>query len=527
VDPGKLTKPERALWQAFSRGDMVDLTRARGVSARTVRAEVISALLLGAVPPEPGRIAAIRLDGARVTGPLDLGHAVIPGPVRLQHCEFDAAIDLSGTRARDIHLDGSKLVGLVAPLAEIDGHLSIVECECIGQVVLTGARITGALRMGDSRLNNPGKGALLGNRLVIDDDMLAQRAIVDGELGLAAARVGGNILLAGATLRNDGATALNGTNLSVGSSLQAHSGFSAVGEINLLDASIGKELDFHGATLSNPGRIALCAWGVRTGSTLLFTKGFTAEGAIRLSRAVIDAEVFLDDAHLLNPDGDAIRCRNARVRTFVLGPGLITQGTVDFRHSHFDVIRDDPSCWPERLRLSGLRYDAFDPYLTAAERVRWLRRDVDGYLPQNYETLAAMYRRHGDDVSARMVLLARERQRREQLPWYRQAWSWLQEISVGYGYRPVRACAWLATFVGLGTLVFGLHHPPPFSGVAHPAFNPLIYTLDLLVPLVDLGMRNAYDPQGPERWLAYMLIAIGWILVTTIAAGIARVLRRQ
>ena len=48
-----------------------------------------------------------------------------------------------------------------------------------------------------------------------------------------------------------------------------------------------------------------------------------------------------------------------------------------------------------------------------------------------------------------------------------------------------------------------------------------------MVPLVDLGQRGAYDPQGPQRWLAYLLIAVGWIFVTTIAAGIARVLRPQ
>jgi hypothetical protein len=48
-----------------------------------------------------------------------------------------------------------------------------------------------------------------------------------------------------------------------------------------------------------------------------------------------------------------------------------------------------------------------------------------------------------------------------------------------------------------------------------------------MVPLVNFGLRGAYDPQGLQRWLAYLLIAVGWIFVTTIAAGIARVLRRQ
>ena len=41
------------------------------------------------------------------------------------------------------------------------------------------------------------------------------------------------------------------------------------------------------------------------------------------------------------------------------------------------------------------------------------------------------------DASARAVLLAKERDRREQLPWYGQTWAWIQEVSVGYGYRPL------------------------------------------------------------------------------------------
>jgi hypothetical protein len=211
----------------------------------------------------------------------------------------------------------------------------------------------------------------------------------------------------------------------------------------------------------------------------------------------------------------------------VLGPGVQADAIVDLRYSRFTVIRDDPACWPAALRLSGLSYEALDPPMAAAQRVRWLRRDPDGYVVGNYETLAAMYRRHGADGSARAVLLAKERDRLKYLPVHRQPWAWIQEVTVGYGYRPLRAGAWLAAFLGAGTLVFGLHHPPAFGGTPHPAFNPFIYTVDLVVPLVNLGMRGAYDPQGPQRWLAYFLIAAGWIFATTIAAGIARVLRRQ
>ncbi|HEX3963384.1 MAG TPA: hypothetical protein VHZ03_43245 [Trebonia sp.] len=525
MDPDKLSVPERLLWRAFPRGEQVDLTKARGVRARTIRAEVIATLLLGAVPPEPGHIAAIWLSGARITGELNLGHATIAGPVRLRHCEFDAVMDLAGAKVRDVDLEGSRLVGLVAALAEIDGNLSLIECESSGTIVLTGAHITGGLRMRDSRLANPGDTALLGNRLIIDDDLLAQRATVTGELRFGAARVGGLILLDGASLRNPGGTALAGRNLSVGSAVRAR-GCDATGAIDLRNADIGRDLDLRDAVLSNPGGSALVAYGLRTGSSLSF-QGGTADGLIWISGAQVSAEIFFVNARVTNPGDCAIRCRSAQVRVLVLGPDFRADGTVDFRDSRFTTVRDDQDSWPERMRLSGANYDVLDPPLPAAERVRWLRRDVDGYAPENYETLAAMYRARGDDASARAVLLARERQRRDKLPWYGRAWSWTQEITVGFGYQPLRAGIWLVGFLGLGTLVFGLHHPPPLPGTAHPAFNPLIYTVDLLVPLVDLGLRNAYDPQGPQRWLAYFLTAVGWIFVTTIAAAIIRVLQRQ
>jgi hypothetical protein len=52
------------------------------------------------------------------------------------------------------------------------------------------------------------------------------------------------------------------------------------------------------------------------------------------------------------------------------------------------------------------------------------------------------------------------------------------------------------------------------------------YTLDLLLPVVDLGQKHAFNPAGIYQWLSYLLIAAGWILVTTIAASITRILRR-
>jgi hypothetical protein len=53
-----------------------------------------------------------------------------------------------------------------------------------------------------------------------------------------------------------------------------------------------------------------------------------------------------------------------------------------------------------------------------------------------------------------------------------------------------------------------------------------VYTLDLLLPVIDFGQEHAYQPRGAAQWLAYGLIAAGWILATTVAAGLTRVLNR-
>jgi hypothetical protein len=60
-----------------------------------------------------------------------------------------------------------------------------------------------------------------------------------------------------------------------------------------------------------------------------------------------------------------------------------------------------------------------------------------------------------------------------------------------------------------------------------PPFNAVIYALDLLLPIISLGQKNYFNPTGLDQWLAYLLTAAGWLLASTIATAIARVVRRQ
>ena len=124
------------------------------------------------------------------------------------------------------------------------------------------------------------------------------------------------------------------------------------------------------------------------------------------------------------------------------------------------------------------------------------------------------------------MLLAGQRRRRESLGPIPKAWGYLQDFTVGYGYRPWYSVLWLTALLIVGTVAFSLQHPSPVHS-PHPDFIPLIYTLDLLLPVIDFGQEHEFIPHGLQTWLAYGLIAAGWILATTIAAGITRALRRQ
>jgi hypothetical protein len=80
--------------------------------------------------------------------------------------------------------------------------------------------------------------------------------------------------------------------------------------------------------------------------------------------------------------------------------------------------------------------------------------------------------------------------------------------------------------LAVGTVAFGLHHPPPLEPGKAPSFNAFIYTLNLLVPIADFGQAHAFDPRGAYQWLSFLLTAAGWILATTVVAGVARVVNR-
>lgn len=487
-----LTPAERRVWRAFPLDEGVDF-RASHEGAdddpenggswgpeRTIRAEVLRALLLDG-PTRDGEVAGLKLIGARITGELRLKYGVVEHAVRLRSCHFERTPQLYGARLRVLVLSDSTLPELTAGALHTEGVLRMSRCRTTGPVRLAGAQITGGLFLNGARLGLPDtrceQPLLQLNHAAIGADVQAEGLVVHGTLRLNEATVTGQVNLDDSELHAPGGTALHAENLSVGN-------------------------DLHAMRLR-------------------------AHGRVNLSGARVPRHLNLAYARLSHPDGQALRASYCVIGELRLGDAGPIEGEVNLRRSQIDLLHIRPETWPDRVRIDGLTYRSLAPHLPAEERLPLLEREAEGYLPAPYEQLTTSYRAAGDEAAARTVQLAKLRRHRRTLPRYARAWGHLQDVTVGYGFRPLRAAGWLGALLLTGAVAFALHHPRPLKAGEAPDFNPVFFTLDLLLPIIGFGQEGAFAPQGGYQWLSYLLIVTGWILATTTAAGVSRSLSRQ
>ncbi|GHI06531.1 oxidoreductase [Streptomyces cellostaticus] len=524
----ELDAAERQLWDSFRQGTVVDVRDGTSSAESAIRADVIGALLLGArADPTPGDRPALRLTGARITGSLDLRFAEIAVPVVLADCHFDEVPLLQGAKARELALPGSFLPGLAADTAQIDGRLVLSRCHLTGPLVLNRAQIHGDLDLRDTVITAPEAEAISAVHVTIGGDTLCTNLAVRGGFRISGGSIDGEFDLEGAFLSNPGGHALDAYHVQISEDFTFHPGFRAEGRIILSGATVSAAIGFCGAVLNNAGDVALEAVDVRVARNFDLGRGLAVEGGIKLDGSHIGTQLSFRDASLTHPDATALSLRLVQARETDLRTRRPIDGAVDARNAQLGTLYDTPDTWPAELRLAETTYDALASPLPAAERLDWLRRGTDGYLPQPYEQLATAYRRLGHEDEARTVLLARQRHRRVTLPAHIRAWGYVQDATVGYGYRPLRAGLWLMALLACGAVAFAAHPPAPLEAGKAPPFNAVFYTLDLLIPVITFGQEEAFAPRGVGQWLAYGLIAAGWILATTVTAGISRAISRQ
>ncbi|MFJ9178544.1 oxidoreductase [Streptomyces sp. NPDC102360] len=450
----------------------------RSVDAGVVRRDILDA--------DTGADPYVLRD-ARVRGALTLDGAEIRRLVRFERCRFDEPMTLEGANTLAFSVTDCELPGFLAPTAQIGGRLD-----------LRGSTFTGGRR---------------------------------GAVNLVHTHVAGGLRLDRAHLVAREEIALNAGGLVIQGAVFCEDGFVAHGQVLFPGAELTGGLWMGGARIvvPEPDTIAFNGDGLRA-STVRLHEGFRTEGRVRLRGVRVDDLLSFGRAELLGA-GSSLMCVGAQVEALDLRFARPPAGGVNLRNAHAGRIQDRPDTWQRPLGLDGLTYDWLASTATAqredsTNRLAWLRLQPV-HAPQPYEQLAAYYRRLGHEDEARRVLLVRERRRRSTLGPAGRAWGWLLEATVGYGYRPWIAGIWLAALTVLGAAVFAAHTPVPNKKGEGPPFNAFAYALDLMVPIGGLGQRDGWHwSESYVQGLAYGLIAVGWILTTTVVAGVTRTLNR-
>jgi len=202
------------------------------------------------------------------------------------------------------------------------------------------------------------------------------------------------------------------------------------------------------------------------------------------------------------------------------------------------------------------------------ERIREL---VKEFKPQPYIQLALIFRSEGFEAAAKKILvrLERNKTRYGDIGFFPQIWRYMLDIFLRYGYSPFRPVLILLVWATFSAALFQAGYdskqilptkdnatdlpstnPDPRPRVA---FNAIVYSIDTLVPIVDLNQKKnwtvpafsslAPGPQQrlslweeikvawrtiPDQWLAILLIFntfFGWLMTTLFAAGVTGLLR--
>jgi hypothetical protein len=514
---GKLSRAERRLQAALQSRKDIDFQVGDGVldepsngtgwdEDRRIRAEVLTAMLRGFTQATHGQVERVLIRGAHISGMIDLRNSSIEIPLALDKCCVDYGIDLTNGVIPALMLRGCYL----------------------GPVRLDNVRLGRLLDLNGARLEGKGDSALTCYRMALSGDMFCEDGFTTrGHMVLAGATIGGHLRCNGARLDGDGNDALSCYRMALSGDMFCEDGFSARGRVVLAGAIIDGDVRFRESRLDGNGKEGLNADELRVAGSIFCDRDFRSDGGISLVSAHIGGQLNLAAAQLHGHGRLAMNAERVSVMgTIFLTGGFNATGQVSLLRARVGILADEISSWPDIFELRGLRYEDLDPYLSAQRRLEWLTRSpVFG--PEVYENLAAYYRNLGHDDQARHVLLAKQRARTRQRPWWTRWWGWLQDGLVGYGYAAGRALFLMAASYVAGWMLFRAHHPPPVDTRFHPSFNAAVYTLDLLVPAPGLGQASDWDPSGVFLCAAVTIRILGWLLAITVIAAITRTLSRD
>ena len=428
-----------------------------------------------------------------------------------------------------------------------------------------------------------------------------------GEVRLQGVQIGGNLDCTGAQFEVNEGYALFADGVEVKGAFHLRVGFRATGEVRLLGAQINGDLNCTGGLFEVRSGKALSADRTKVKGGVSLCDGFKATGEVRLLGAEIGGNLNCNSGRFEAPVGVALSLDHAIVRGAWHLYGFSNSVNVDASHADVAVLVDDTASWAHGSVLDGLCYAALGGRAptSGAERLRWLDRQSKDHLgitnggqefrPQPWRQVQRVLREMGHIEDAKQIGISFEDRLRAigklgQSPkgtnvvsaklkkWVATSAHYTFGKLAGYGYRPIRLVGWMfGVWLACGSAYWFLALPP-FSAMApsdplvfqnasytecqpdrsekpgnwylcaplrgeYATFSPLAFSLDVMLPVVDLGQEKtwgAFVPTPKEspwdefrhvhsghwaRLLIWFETLFGWLsslLLVAIVSGFSR-----
>lgn len=533
-------------------------------------------------------------DGFKTTGAVGLNGTQIGGNVNCRSGLFEVnegvALSADGANIHgDVYLGGGfQATGEIRLLgAQIGGNLN-----CMG----------GQFTVKDGKAFSADRSSIKGT-VTLSGGFKAT-----GEVRFLGAQIGSDLNCSGGLFQVEEGNALIADGVDVKGTVTLGHGFKATGEVRLLGAQIGGNLSCNRGACEVKNGKALSVDRARVKGDVSLCNGFKATGEVRLLGTLIGGNLDCSSGQFDAPIGTALSLDHATVRGawhLHNTPNLVR---VDASHADVAVLVDDLTAWAPGSVLNGFRYAALGGAAPTkgADRLKWLSSQPmihlggtdDGatFCPQPWRHLQRVLREMGHTEDAKQVGIAFEDHLRAigklgQSPEGTPAWRaflkrkmtrgshYIFGKLVGYGYRPTLLVTWMiAVWFFFGT-AFWLLALPPLSAMApsdplvfqnanyaeclpdqagkpgnwylcgplrgeYATFSPYAYSLDVLLPVVDLGQEKTWGAFVPTpkdnpveellfhwhsghwaRLLTWLETLFGWIsslLLVSVVSGLAR-----